>query len=180
MPPSSTPASDAGKPAHEASEAEFLKRQAADARAALSRVCSEAAAKLGQGVNPVAWAKEFPWITLGASAVAGFVATAMIVPTKEQQALNKLAAIERALNPSPPPKPKVEAAVDGDDHAKAYKPASHSFTTMLTRELIGAVKPAIISLLTAGVTAKAAKPSEEEMEAAAANEGVKEQQAGAR
>ena len=37
-------------------------------------------------------------------------------------------------------------------------------------EMIGAIKPAVISLLTSGVTAKAVKPSEAEMQAAAAKE----------
>lgn len=54
--------------------------------------------KLGQGVDPKAWAKEHPWIAIGAAAVAGFAATAALVPSKEEQALKKLAAIERALN----------------------------------------------------------------------------------
>jgi len=55
-------------------------------------------AKLGQGVDPKAWAREHPWVTIGAAAVAGFAATAALVPSKEEQALKKLAAIERALN----------------------------------------------------------------------------------
>ena len=42
--------------------------------------------------------------------------------------------------------------------------------TALLGEAIKAVRPALISLLTAGVTAKAAKPSQEEMQAAAAAE----------
>jgi hypothetical protein len=45
---------------------------------------------------------------------------------------------------------------------------------LLAREAIGAVKPAIISLLTAGVTAKAAKPTQDEMEAAAESADAKQ------
>ena len=52
---------------------------------------------------------------------------------------------------------------------------SGSFLGMISRELVKSVQPAIVSLLTAGVTAKAAKPSEQEMENAAANQQVKEQ-----
>ena len=40
-------------------------------------------------------------------------------------------------------------------------------------EVIGAIKPAVVSLLTSGVTAAAVKPSEAEMEAAAAQEDAK-------
>jgi hypothetical protein len=42
--------------------------------------------------------------------------------------------------------------------------------TTLMGEVLKAVRPAVVSLLTAGVTAKAAKPSHEEMKAAAAAE----------
>ena len=125
-------------------------------------------AKLGEGANPVEWAKRYPWASVGASAVAGFVAASLLIPSKEQQALARLAAIERALNPAPPKKeqPEVSDSVNGDSSAKQHR-ASTGLLTLLAREAIGAVKPAIISLLTAGVTAKAAKPSQEEMEAAA-------------
>lgn len=49
-------------------------------------------------MDPKAWAQEHPWIAIGAAAVAGFAATAALVPSKEEQALKKLASIERALN----------------------------------------------------------------------------------
>lgn len=115
---------------------------------------------------------------MGAGAVAGFVATTLLVPSKEEQALKKLAAIERALSPQPPRRERQGREDDGNgDSSKQYKPESHGFLSLIAREAISAVKPAIISLLTAGVTAKAAKPSDEEMEAAAAREDAK--QAGA-
>ena len=163
------------KPAAKLSEAEFLQRQANEAKAALMRAFTEVKDKLGEGANPVLWAKQYPWISMGVAAVAGFVGTAMLVPSKEEQALAKLAAIERALNP---PKPKPKAAhddVDGHDDAKAYKPGSSSIMTVILRELLGAIRPALVSLITAGVAGKTAKPSQEEMEAAAAKENVKEQ-----
>jgi hypothetical protein len=42
--------------------------------------------------------------------------------------------------------------------------------TAIMGEVIGAIKPMLISLLTSGVTASAVKPSEAEMQAAAAKE----------
>ena len=126
-------------------------------------------AKLGEGANPIEWAKRYPWASVGASAVAGFVAASLLIPSKEQQALARLAAIERALHPPPPKKekPEVSDSINGDADAKQQHRGSTGLLTLLAREAIGAVKPAIISLLTAGVTAKAAKPTQEEMEAAA-------------
>jgi hypothetical protein len=123
---------------------------------------------LGQSVNVAGWTREYPWLTLGASTVAGFVATALVVPSKEEQALRRLAKIERALHPPPPPR-KDEPASDGDS-AKEFKSGRQSFTRSLLGEVIKAVQPALLSMLTAGVAAHTAKPSQEEMQAAAAAE----------
>jgi hypothetical protein len=99
----------------------------------------------------------------------------VLVPSREQQALKKLAEIERALNPEPRRRAERELdehpdSVDGKAGAEGYKSGRQSFMTALLGEAIKAVRPALISLLTAGVTAKATKPSEEEMKAAAAAE----------
>ena len=118
-------------------------------------------------MNLAGWTRQYPWVTLGASAVAGFVASAVLVPSKEDQALKKLAKIERALNPQPP---KPERGADGsaadEDGAKAYKGGRQSLGRAIVGEVIKAVQPALLSMLTAGVTAQAAKPSQEEMHAA--------------
>ena len=114
----------------ESSEADYLTQQAEDAKAAIARTFTAIAQGLGQGVNPLQWARQYPWATLGASAVAGFVAASLLIPSKEDQALRKLAAIERALNP-PPPRPSRkerdedeksdDLSVDGRSAAKDYK-----------------------------------------------------------
>ncbi len=125
------------------------------------------ASQLGDSADVRLWTKQYPWLTLASTTVAAFVATSLLVPSREQRALNKLAAIERALNPTPPPAPKVDS---NGENAAQYKPGGNSLMTTLARELIGAVKPAVISLLTAGVTAAQTKPTEAEMRAAAAKE----------
>ena len=113
-------------------------------------------------MNVGALTRQYPWLTLGASTVAGFVATSLLVPSKEDQALKKLAKIERALNPEPPPTPEEKDR----DHATDYKKGKQSFTRSLMGEVLKAVQPALMSMLTAGVAAKTAKPSQEEMHAA--------------
>ena len=132
---------------------------------------SDLGADLGQAANPGPLMRKHPWLTIGASVVAGFAASAALVPSKEQQALRKLAKIERALNPAPPPKKKDD---DGDEPAdqgaKDFKTGRTSFTRTLLGEVIKAVQPALLSMLTAGISAHAAKPSQEEMQAAAAAE----------
>jgi hypothetical protein len=164
------PAPKPGDAAPKHDEAAYLAQQAVDAKAAISRVLSDLGTDLGHAANPGYLMRRYPWLTLGASAVAGFAATAMVVPSKEEQALRKLAKIEAALNPAPPPKKKDEDEETADDGAKGYKSGRTSFTRTILGEVIKAIQPAILSMLTAGVTAHAAKPSESEMQAAAAAE----------
>ena len=172
--PQARPNADRPQPLHpESSEADFLLLQQEHAKAAIGRVVSELKGALAEGADPRLWAKQYPWATLGVSAIAGFVATSMLVPSREQQALKKLAEIERALNPEPRRRAERERddhpdSVDGKAGADSYKAGKQSFMTALLGEAIKAVRPALISLLTAGVTAKAAKPSDEEMQAHAA------------
>ena len=180
--PQARPNKDRPEPLHpESSEADFLTLQQEHAKAAVARAVKELTGAVAEGVDPRLWMKQYPWATLGASAVAGFVATTLLVPSREQQALKKLAEIEKALNPEP--RRVREREKDRDDHpdsvdgkagADQYKAGKQSFMTALLGEAIKAVRPALISLLTAGVTAKAAKPSQEEMQAAAAAEDQKQ------
>lgn len=146
--------------------------------AAIKRTFTQMKGELAEGVNPVEWAKEYPWITLGATAVAGFVATAMLVPSKEEQALRKLARIERALNPERHRRePAKHEDTNGNGKADHEEAGGGGMMSMLARELIKTLRPALVSLITAGVAGKVAKPSEEEMKAAAAKEDA-EQAAG--
>ena len=132
---------------------------------------------LGRGANVSTLTRQYPWLTLGASTVAGFIATAALVPSKEDQALKRLAKIERALNPpQPKPDPAAAHAAEGDG-SKQFKAGHQSFTRTILGEVIKAVQPALVSLLTAGVTAQAAKPSQEEIQAHAAA-AVQDQQGG--
>jgi hypothetical protein len=174
--PQARPNADRPQPLHpESSEADYLTLQQEHAKAAIGRVVGEMKTALAEGANPVEWAKQYPWATLGASAVAGFVAATMLIPSREQQALKKLAEIERALNPEPRRRAERERdehpdSVDGKAGADGYKSGRQSFMTALLGEAIKAVRPALISLLTAGVAGHTAKPSPEEMKAAAAAE----------
>ena len=182
--PQARPNADRPQALHpESSEADFLTLQQEHAKAAIGRVVGELKGALASGANPKDWMHQYPWATLGVTAVAGFVAATVLVPSREQQALKKLAEIEKALNPQPRRRAERERddhpdSVDGKAGADDYKAGKQSFMTALLGEAIKAVRPALISLLTAGVTAKAAKPSPEEMQAHAAA-AVDDQDAGA-
>jgi len=172
--PQNAPNEDRPQPLHpESSEADFLTLQQEHAKAAIGRAVSELKNALAQGADPRHLMKQYPWMTLGASAVAGFLATSMLVPSKEEQALKRLAAIEKALNPPSPRRsepPEDVGSVDGKRGAQDYKSGRSGMLTAILGEVVGAIKPALISLLTSGVTASAVKPTEAEMQAAAAKE----------
>lgn len=110
----------------------------------MSHAWSQVKARLGQGVAPQAWAKQYPWITVGAAAVAGFVATAALVPSKEAQALKKLAAIERALNPAPPRE---------EEHSNGNGTKGGGLMGTILHEVLNIAKPVLLSMMSAGVGA---------------------------
>lgn len=148
-------------------ESEYLAQQANAAREALSRTARELMNKLGQGVDPRELAKQHPWLTLAAAAAGGFAAASIAVPSKEQQALKRLGEMERAVG--------IGRNGNGqsrqDDHdagARQYARGETSFWTGMAKQVLEAVKPALLSALTAGITARAAKPTAEEIAAAQA------------
>lgn len=141
----SAPPPDA--PAAKLSEAEFLAQQAHNAQLAMSKALAEFKTRLGQGADPRAWAKEFPWITVGAAAVAGFVTATALIPSKEEQALKKLARIEQALNP-----PRRESG-NGDGEKKKE---GGGFVGTLLHEALAMARPLLISLVSGGLGGVAA------------------------
>ena len=154
-----------------AGEADFLAQQAADAKAAISRKLSQIGTDLGVALSPGTVMRGHPWMTLAGSTVAGFAAAAVLIPSKEDLALRKLAKIERALNPPPPPrKTDVDDEDDRESGVKGYKSGRSSFLRSMMGEVLKTIQPAVLSMLTAGVTATAARPSQEEIKAAAAQE----------
>ena len=110
--------------------------------------------ELATSADPRAWMQVHPWATMGAAAVAGFVAASVMVPSKEQQALKRLAAIEKALNPKRDP---VDAAANGDS-AQKVEAGKESFLAGLAGQVLRAVQPVLMSAITAGITAKTVQP----------------------
>jgi hypothetical protein len=151
------------KPSGPASEAEFLQRQADEARKALSAAFGDLSRSLRDGIDPKAWTKEHPWAMVAGAAVAGFAAAAAFVPSKEDQALRRLAAMERALMPKPSRSNGAAAQPDAgeDGGAKDFAKGRSGFMGAIGRQLLETIKPALMSALTAGITAKAATPDNE-------------------
>ena len=145
-PPNKTPSS----------EAEFLQKQAADAKAAIGSVFNDIKRDLTQGIDPRGWMQVAPWTTLGVAAVAGFAAAALAVPSKEEQTLKRLKKIEEALTPKPRP---VDAAVNGDQ-VRQVEAGRGSFLSGLAGQVLRSVQPVLMSALTAGITAKTVEKDE--------------------
>jgi ElaB/YqjD/DUF883 family membrane-anchored ribosome-binding protein len=151
----SSAATSSKPPATPLSESAFLTKQAADAKAAMSRVISDVKHELAQGADPREWMQVHPWATMGVAAVAGFLAASVLVPSEEDQALKRLAAIEKALTPHLPH--NGDTSSNGDSASKVAS-GRKSFLSGLAGQVIHAVKPALMSALTAGVTAKSVGP----------------------
>src|SRR5438046_10644119 len=66
------------------SEADFLARQQAEAKAAITRVLSDMKQALAQGVSLREWTREHPLILMGTAAAAGVAAGILLTPSKEE------------------------------------------------------------------------------------------------
>jgi len=138
------------------SETDFLAKQVADAKAAMNRVIGEMTRDVGQGVDPRAWVQAAPWTTLAAAAVAGFVATALAVPSKEEQAVRRLKKLEAALSPA-----SQNGQNEGHNESASAAgrsgagPAAQTFLSALVLHLVKSL-PALVS--TALTAVSAARP----------------------
>jgi hypothetical protein len=126
------------------SESDFLTRQAADARAAIARVSDEIKQDLARGADPRAWVQAAPWTTLATAAVAGFLAAAASVPSKEQQALRRLQRMEKALEESDRDRVRHRNGHDRDEKSGG---GTKSIVGAAMGSLLAAVQPMLVSVL---------------------------------
>lgn len=133
----------AGAKPTDIAESDFLQRQMNEAAAALSDAWKKAQANLVHGVHPTTLTREHPWIALGSAAVAGFVAAATVVPSKEDQAIKRLAKLERALGREP-------VAANGHAATARSEPAKPTWM----QEIFKTLRPALMSALSAAISSK--------------------------
>ena len=125
-------------------EAQYLAEQSAAARAAISAALADLKADVVRVADPRRLLHTHPWITLASAAVAGFAAAATAIPSKEQQALRRLEAIQRAMH-AREVHPKNGNGNGGGDPGAA-NPGIGAF---LIKEAIGFVKPILLTVLSA-------------------------------
>src|SRR5712691_6814593 len=91
------------------SEADFLARQQAEAKAAITRVLSDMKQALAQGVSLREWTREHPLILMGTAAAAGVAAGILLTTSKEESFKEffeeKWEQIKDKLTPTVPPEP---------------------------------------------------------------------------
>jgi hypothetical protein len=141
----------ADKPDAKLSESEYLARQAQEAKTAISRAWSDFSMGLAQGVDPREWTRDYPLTALSTALAAGFVAAITLVPSKEDQALKKLARLERAINP-PPGRERLLAAMADEGSEKAKQ---KGILGELLNGIARTLGPALGSAISAAVAAKA-------------------------
>lgn len=149
-------------------ESEYLQREVERAKVAISRAWDDAKTKALQGVDPRVWTREHPWYALSGATVAGFLAALALTPSKREQALKKIAELNRALaGIDPGEEAPVEPAV-ADEKARAYRDGFVAGDTdapgrksgilgAIGSQIIKSVGPAIISAITAAISAKSAE-----------------------
>jgi hypothetical protein len=105
--------------------------------------------------------EQHPWMTTAGAAVAGFVAASLLVPSKEETALKKLAKWEKALRAAEgraeaAPAAQHAASSNGNGEVGSNgRPQKKGLLSTLATELIRSVAPALASALTAGMATKA-------------------------
>ena len=103
-----------------------------------------------RGLNPLLWGREHPWLTIAASTVGGFAAAAALIPSKEEQTLARLRRLREAMEPSEKPS-------QDDKHSKTAKAAEGAIGGLLLRQVIGLIRPVIVSLLRGATSAQKAQ-----------------------
>jgi hypothetical protein len=156
------PASDttsATKPAAKLSETEYLAREADQARAAITATMDQMRDSLKEAADVRAWARRYPWATLGAAAAAGFVAAKAVLPKRSRSHDDEEPALlEKILNDE-----KIAARVKELAEQEEGERSGDSVLQTVGMTLLRTFGPAVQSAITAALAAKAAQPGPEDV-----------------
>jgi hypothetical protein len=142
----------------------LLKREAERARAAMARALGDISTHLKSAADPHVLTREHPWVAVTTAVVAGFAASIALIPTREEAAIRKLAALERARHGN------------GEKPRDASDKHQPTFGQTIVAELMKTVRPLLTTLLSATLTqlASAASGNSSSVETSAASVGVPE------
>ena len=135
---SNQPSSDAKR-----SEADLLKEEADRAREAIGKTIGDLKASLGRLADPHRLTHDHPFIAVGAAAVAGFAAAATMIPSRQQQAMRTLAAIEKALK---------QPAVEPSKTEEIKEAAAGGWIGIVLAEVMKLVRPLLTTLISSSLS----------------------------
>jgi hypothetical protein len=138
--------SPAGPPRDKLSEAEYLAREAGHAKRAIAHTLDDMRASLKQAGDVRAWARTYPWTTLGAAAATGFLVAAALAPKRGRGDKEDAALQERILTDEQIAARLRELAAE--DGKKGEGPM-HTIIASLVKTLGPAVQAAVTSAMMA-------------------------------
>jgi len=127
------------------SEAEYLRRQSADAKSALSQTMKLMGSEFARGTSVGAWTGAHPWAALSAATIAGFTVASIIVPSKEERALERLAKLTRALRPMAGVDDDARHTSNGHKRDESSKPDPGMLRGMLGEVLRDVVRAGLLA-----------------------------------
>src|ERR1051325_3276926 len=74
-------------------ESEFLRKQADDARRAITDTLARMEQSLKESADVKAWTREYPWPSLGVAAACGFLTAMALTPSRRRGRSQKLSAV---------------------------------------------------------------------------------------
>jgi hypothetical protein len=138
-------------------EADYVTRQADEARAAITAVVTDMKKALVESANLKEWTRQYPWMVAGAATVGGFLAGMVVTPSKDETFREKWEALKDKLTPEVAPEaPAGATARTIADQPQAESP---SMFAVVIREALKAVGPTIGGLITGAFASQQPEPA---------------------
>jgi hypothetical protein len=147
------------RPGQTADESAYLNEETAATKQAIADDLERLKSSLADAVDPIAWAKEHPWISLALAVAAGFTAGAVLNPFGEpkkqeepEEEFDGDYASEDYVDEEPPPQQPKRRPRRAASRGPARHPSlSASAMSMIFEPLFEMIKVALTSLLVASV-----------------------------
>jgi hypothetical protein len=144
-------------------EAQYLEKQAAEARAAIEKVVGDIKHSLAGTADPRAWTKQYPWIATATAIGAGFAAGYFLTPRDRDEAQEMWEKI----------KEKFSSMGKGDENTVVVEPTAApppqqqgSILQTLLREAMKSIGPLVTTLASGAMGAAASHNGHDEAKAA--------------
>lgn len=131
------------------SEAEFLARQAAEAKAAITVGIERLHETLRDSADITEWTRQYPWTSVGVAAAAGFLAAAALTPSGHDPRKEWKEVVREALREG-----YVPAGPPGEPAQPQQPGAMHAALGSLFKTVGGALQSSLIAALTAKAQAQ--------------------------